>query len=354
MRRGIYQGWLGCRNLGDEAIFQACVRSLPRIRWAALPFDEIGRRRVSPAAVWNAWTRHTLSLGSASLAIFGGGTVINRTPAWLDQYRRLQRAARGPVPVFSPGVADPAFWSEVPGWRDTRGGWREAMSALPEIGVRGPRSKRLLEEAGVRNVIVAGDPALSFHGGLRSVPAPGRRAVAVNVGRTGGLMWGSEDRAINAMTDAVRRLSGAGFNIRFFPMWHGDGAVCREVARAAALPDAVVDPLILEADRFLAYLDQFDVVASVKLHAAVLAAAAGVPFVAVEYQPKVRDFTESVGWTRFSYRSDAIRGRDIERAVRVLYDDLPAFRQALDARVGELALTFRAYAGRLEEFLLES
>ena len=50
-------------------------------------------------------------------ALLGGGTLINRTPAWLDEYRRQLRAARRPVPVFSPGVAHPEYWALVDGKR---------------------------------------------------------------------------------------------------------------------------------------------------------------------------------------------------------------------------------------------
>jgi polysaccharide pyruvyl transferase WcaK-like protein len=79
-----------------------------------------------------------------------------------------------------------------------------------------------------------------------------------------------------------------------------------------------------------------------------------VPFVAVEYQPKVRDFADSLGWGRFAFRSDTFEGAQLERAVRDLYADLEAARAALGARVEELAQGFAAYAGRVQELLLAS
>ena len=108
--------------------------------------------------------------------------------------------------MFSPGVADPVFWSRFEDWRDTRAGWRAALEHLPEIGVRGPNSKRLLEEAGLRNVIVTGDPALALRRPA-AASTPGRRAVAINVGRANGLVWGSEERVLAALADAAARLS---------------------------------------------------------------------------------------------------------------------------------------------------
>jgi polysaccharide pyruvyl transferase WcaK-like protein len=351
MRRGIYQGWVGCRNLGDEAIFAACVRSLPRIGWTAMPFDEIGRGRTLHD-LRNGVRRRIASLIPGRLAMFGGGTVVNRTPEWLDQYRLLRRMTRRPVPLFAPGVADPDFWSSVGGWRDSRAEWRAETADLPVVGVRGPRSAELLEEAGFRTVVVVGDPALALHRGTRAEPATGRRTVGVNAGTARGLMWGSEPRLIAAIADGVRRLTDDGYRVRLFPMWHADEPACHAVARASGLPAGSVDPLILDADAFLGYLDNFDVVASMKLHGAVLAAAAGIPFVAIEYQPKVRDFARSLGWERFTFRSDQMEGHDLAGAVRQIHETLPAVRAEVDVRVGRLADAFRAHARQLEEYLL--
>lgn len=351
MRRGIYQGWTGWRNLGDEAMFASCRRALPAIAWSARPpFDAppaspVGRVR-------DAVHRGVGRLLGQRAALLGGGTLINRTPAWLDAYRQLRREARMPVPVFSPGVANPTFWSGKPGWRDTRAEWREALAELPEVGVRGPLSKRLLDEAGYRNVTVAGDPALIFHR-RRSRRPEARRSVGINAGRAGGEMWGDEDHLVAALAECARLLVSQGFDVRVFPVWDRDEQVCREVARAAGLGDDVVDPLVLDPDDFVDKLERFDVVVSVKLHAAVLAAAAAVPFVAVEYRPKVRDFTESLGWTSRTIRSCDVEGVGLARAVLDLYDEVPVARERLGARAEEMAQTFRAYAGRMEPLLLQ-
>lgn len=352
MTRGLYQGWIGWRNLGDEVMFEACRRCLPRIRWTAIPFGDVPPPRPVAARLRSAGARFAARLRPGSVAMLGGGTIVNRTPAWLEQYRRLARTVGRPVPVFAPGVADPAFWSGVAGWRDRRAEWRAALAPLPVIGVRGPRSKQLLDEAGCANVVVAGDPGLAFHRGATPVPDAPRRTVALNAGRAQGRVWGGEDRMLAALAGAARELSGAGYAVRVFAVWDRDVPVCHEVARAAGLPPDAVDPLLVEADAALRYLDAFDVVVSVKLHAAVLAAAAGVPFVAVEYQPKVRDFTESIGWGRRTLRSDAVAASDVARAVRATDDDLAAVREGLAARVSEVAEGLRAYARQVEALLL--
>lgn len=349
--RALYQGWLGYRNLGDEALLEACVRYLPRVRWQPLPFDAPPPRRIGAAALRNALTRRFAAI-QGWRAMLGGGTLINRTEHWLAQYQLLRRTSGRVVPVFSPGVADPAFWSGVPGWSDSRALWREALAELPEIGVRGPQSKRLLDEAGVRNVRVTGDPCVAFYDAAHRAQTPARRTIGVNAGTATGLMWGNEQRAGAVLAEAVKRLDRAGFDVRFFPVWQADEAACRGVARTSGLPDDRVDPLLLDPAAFIRYLDRFDVVVSFKLHAAVFAAVAVLPFVAIEYQPKVGDFTESIGWDALTFRSDQLDARTLEHAVRNLADDLSAHRDRLGSRVAELAQTFRAYAQRTEELLL--
>jgi hypothetical protein len=350
MIRGVYQGWTGWRNLGDEAMLESCRRALPHIAWTARPpFDTCPDGPV--ARVRAVWHRSLESVLGTGPAVLGGGTLINRIPGWLDEYRRLKRAARRPVPVLSPGVANPEYWSGKPGWRDTRSGWRDALADLPEVGVRGPLSKRLLDEAGVPNVSVTGDPALIFYRGPRPQPG-GRRRVALNAGRSNGEVWGTEDGLIAGLADGARRLAASGFDVRLFPVWDRDEPVCHEVACAAGLTPRAVDPLILDAEAFIDYLERFDVVVSVKLHAAVLAAAAGVPFVAVEYRPKVRDFAESIGWGSRTFRSSQMDGERLTRAVVSLYDDVAVARERLHARVAELSETFRAYGQRVEQWLL--
>jgi hypothetical protein len=68
-KRGVYQGWLGHRNLGDEAIFAACVRSLSRIHWTPMPFDEIGGPRFTRAAAQNACLRTVARLLHGGVAV---------------------------------------------------------------------------------------------------------------------------------------------------------------------------------------------------------------------------------------------------------------------------------------------
>jgi len=70
-----------------------------------------------------------------------------------------------------------------------------------------------------------------------------------------------------------------------------------------------------------------------RLHAAVLAAAVGTPFVALEYRPKVRDFAASVGFEEYTLRTDDLDG--LEERVRAAIADRKNLVAQLEPRVAE-------------------
>src|SRR5271169_1809225 len=53
-------------------------------------------------------------------------------------------------------------------------------------------------------------------------------------------------------------------------------------------------------------IENLDMIVAWKLYAGILAAAANVPFVSLEYEPKCRDLTASIGSEEFVMRADQI------------------------------------------------
>ena len=339
---GIYIGWLGQKNLGDDAMFQVCGEVVPGVAWTGI--DRILRRPTTWSHRVVCWRHRLAARVGRERGILGGGTILNRNDSWIGQYELVRARVGHAVPVFSPGVAHPEFWSRTDGWRPTLTRWRDLLGELPVVGVRGPRSKALLDEAGFPNVIVSGDPALALYSGPAPAPPPGRRSVAFNVGRSGGLMWGDEDAALREISAAAGLLARDGWDVRFVPVWDRDEAVCRAAAVDAELSPTSVLPLELDARLFVRSLHAFDVVVGVKLHASVLAAAAGVLFVPLEYRPKVRDFAESVDWGGEVVRTSDVRAADLAERVRRLHADGEACRRRLDTSVSRVAHDFRKYA----------
>lgn len=346
MPHGLYIGWLGEGNLGDEVMYEACLRLLPEVRWT--PVQRIvGKEAGGSPLLLRAAHAVDRALGR-EVGLLGGGTVINRNVGWLNAYRAIRARTRRPVPVFAPGVANPEFWAREAGWTDTRSGWREALRELPVVGVRGPHSVRLLEEAGVSGVRMVGDPALVLSGG--SGPRD-PSTVVLNAGRSGGLFWGDEDAAVAALGGLAGRLQRRGLRVLLLPVWGPDVAVCREVAAAGGVAPGDVLPVPTDAAGFFRSVAGASVLVSTKLHAAVLAACAHLPFVALEYRPKVRDFAAGLGLEERVVRTDRVDEADLERRVLDLLGDAEHHGADLAARVESLRGSLTEYAAELRTIL---
>jgi len=73
-----------------------------------------------------------------------------------------------------------------------------------------------------------------------------------------------------------------------------------------------------------------------KLHACAMAAVAGVPFVSLEYQPKVRDFAASVGMESFTISTAETDASVYVDQVRQLATEGIQARRKLNAAVEQL------------------
>ena len=95
------------------------------------------------------------------------------------------------VPTFGSGVINPEFWlTREDDWSDRRQEWVSVLGELPVVGVRGPISKMLLDDAGAHNIVVSGDPAVAFHepyvGKLTSQSGDRTLSIGINGARRNG------------------------------------------------------------------------------------------------------------------------------------------------------------------------
>jgi polysaccharide pyruvyl transferase WcaK-like protein len=273
----------------------------------------------------------------------GGGTFINGDPVVLSQYRSLRRRTDRPVPFFGTGVRSPEFWDLQKGWRDSRRDWVEVSAELPVVGVRGPLSKAILEDAGARNVVVSGDPAVLFHsplGRLSSTSRSERARVGINCGETK-LMWGAPDTLEEKMAEVTRALIREKVDVSLFAVCPSDRPCCERVGKAAGLDADRIAPVLCTNEAYSSYLENVDVVIALKLHAAVLAAAANIPFIMLEYRPKCLDFVQSVNWERFTVRTNALGTDHLMELTLGAIADREALREEL----------CRSMCARKEQFL---
>ena len=258
--------------------------------------------------------------------LLGGGTAIGRRN-WRLVLRAngLLLARSRPWYLVGAGVEDPAFqgrnsFSE----NGELARWKPVCGRFESVTVRGPRSVELLESVGIPARMV-GDPAL-LHEPETLVP-PQEKLLGINLG-FGDDLWGHDhSRVVDELAGLVKGLAGEDWRVRAIVVNPKDEPAARECLAKAGVTGEVVTTLT--TDQFFTAVGPCTVLVAERLHALVLAAAAGIPLVGLEYQPKCRDFLASVGAAERSVRTDLVTA-DI---LRSQVEDLAGQRAAESARL---------------------
>jgi Polysaccharide pyruvyl transferase len=295
-RRGVlaYVGWLGYGNTGDEALFDAF-----RLAFADRPLAHLSHERLLRLAVAGRLLR-----GRVAGVLLGGGTLIGHE-TFRNHTEWLLDAAPGSGGfAFGTGVLDPAFPDRAPGSAERElERWRPLLARLERVSVRGPRSLELLERLGVEARLV-GDPALLLSPPV-AVAARETPILGLNVGFARNTWGGDPARLLDSVAAVAGRWRAQGGRVELYPMWASDLPLIRAAADRIPGPVSIVDDFD-DVTALLARIARCHVFVGMKLHSVVLAAAAGVPGVMIEYHPKCRDFQASIGRERYSLRTDEL------------------------------------------------
>lgn len=317
-------GYYGFGNAGDDAILVAVVdavrRTLPATAITVITYPGGDLDAVRPAAGVEAVDGADLGGVDAALALAevlivgGGGLIQDYLPS--DDRARL-----------SPHQANLGFWTTLAvlararatrtmtwaigiGPLTTAAGRHEAalfLSLVDRVTVRDEESARLARELGARRITVAGDPAfllepapgdpVAAEAEVEDLPVSGSRRVAVVV-----RSWG-DDRWMDPLAAGLDRLvEELDADVIFVPFQQGGRGLANDAlasTRVAARMRhrsrrAVLGVPLTPAQKHAA-LAHSDLVVGMRLHAVVFAATAGVPVVALAYDPKVRLAMESLG-----------------------------------------------------------
>ncbi|HEX5695020.1 MAG TPA: polysaccharide pyruvyl transferase family protein, partial [Acidimicrobiia bacterium] len=276
-----YVGWVGKENLGDEAMIEA-TRQL--MSWGEV--EARGEAR--------------------DLLLLGGGTLINRNQylRWLVE-RDSPRIERG---VYGTGVASPDFW----GVTEDISEWLRWLGTCAYVGVRGPRSAQTLVDWGLKGEVeICGDPALALE---PQGSFEGSGPILVAPAWTNGELWGGSDQKVySELASAISTWEKTGRTVTLMSCHPTDDRPILMIKEMLGASRVEYHPGYADVAATLELIARSSVVVGERLHACVLAAAAGRPFVAIEYRPKVRDFSESVAMDDYVVRSDEVKaGRIVE------------------------------------------
>ena len=297
VRKVILSGYYGFNNAGDEAVLAALVQifrdNLADVEPVALSAEPAATEKRLGIRAVNRWDSRAVAqeLAGASLFCSGGGSLLQDVTSVRSVYyytSLIKKAQRYNVPtvVLAQGL----------GPLKTRLGRWLTVNALKKcrlLSWRDEASLKLAAELGLGalpNYQVC-DPVLLW----QPQPAeqkPGPKKIAVALRPWPGLN-------IAAAADLVRLLRAAGQKVMLLPFYYGDGAGEDEQLAAKinlALGDAAAE--VYHADTpeaVFSAIRESSLVIGMRLHALIMAAAANVPAVAVNYDPKVAAFAARAG-----------------------------------------------------------
>jgi polysaccharide pyruvyl transferase CsaB len=322
--RVVVSGYFGHGNTGDEALLAGMLATMrgvePALEAVVISGDppETQRThdveavaRMRPTAIWR-------TLRAADGLISGsGGLLQDRTSARPVAYYAgvmgLARLARRPYVIHAQGLGPIRR-------RPNRALAEMALRAAAHVSLRDAGSIALVRELGVRRAVeLVPDPAIVLR------PARGDGGQVVVAVRS----WADRLDHLLPIREAVRVLS-ADHRILALPMHE---PMDREPSAIVTdgIPGATVVPPEASLHERMALMGSASLVIGMRLHALVLAAAAGVPGVAISYDPKVDAFASRVGMPIPADLASVIEpARIVEAARRELDADLTDRQRIVD------------------------
>ncbi len=317
-RKCFYIGWTGHANLGDEALREAIFKLFA----SQLIFIE---KRGALVRLFEKlkWVRF-------DVLMLGGGTLIMRSQIILDMLLQWQIPKKV---IFGTGVANQVFWKDIPDLYGDFSKWKEFLEKVDYLGVRGPISKKLLEDMGLnRDFSITGDPVLYFTRPIRG-PKVKKKKLGVNIGTThhprfSDLLWGRNEKLfVEEFSKFLRVMLQDGWEIEFIPVYPKDlGVIDAAIDLSGGKGKISIFQDYHSVKQTLNRMEGYDVFVGQKLHSVVLAYCANTPAIMIEYRPKCRDFMASIGMEKFNLRTDQFCVDRVMPLFSEMYDDLEKYR----------------------------
>lgn len=284
--RVVVSGYYGFGNLGDEALLEGLLGALTGRGFepVVLSSDPAASRELHGVrAAHRLWGVVGALGGAAALVSGGGGLLQDRTSARSLGYYlgviRLARLLGRRVVVYGQSLGPLSSGGRVRVGR--------ALAGVP-LALRDELSVELARELGLSAVLV-GDPALLLGEGGRLAPrgpAPAGAPVVL-------VPRGGQDELNGVLVRLAVELEAAGVplaGMAFYPAEDG-GPLAELLGRVPSMR-------VWEgssAGEAVGFLRGARFVVSVRLHGLILAAAAGVGFAGLSYDPKVDGFGSEAG-----------------------------------------------------------
>jgi polysaccharide pyruvyl transferase CsaB len=372
--RYLISGYYGEGNAGDEAILAGMMQEIrrydPEAQFRVLSFSPRDTQVRHGVAAVSTSLRDPGTLTSAvrwaNLVISGGGSMLHEADFALYGRHFLLRAGKlRPIPYFLAVVGIARALGRPVMWYAQGLGPLHTRTARAAVGFMGSASQvvtwrdreaaELAADVGVQSTVqvVVPDPAYALEPCSR---AAAREVLAEwAVPMTGPLLavcprpWLNRAAYKRQLVRALARVaSDLGYFVAFLPFQQRtDGPLCRELAADPQLSGRSFDLHFVDDPSLLAgLLREAEVAVTMRLHAGILAAAAGTPAAAIAYDPKVSSFARQTGQDRYVVTADELETDAGGAKLEALLRDSLAHRARRSRELGRRVEPLRREAGR--------
>jgi len=307
LKRAItFVGWVGHCNIGDEALYLVNTKLFNQYRLVP-----------------------SLKEKCSNISLFGGGTLFPHYAQALHPNKYNY--------AIGVGVKNPTFWGPFDSYT------KEMVKRhrFRFLGVRGNISKKILRSLEIESQVV-GDPCLLLEPTL--YPKKNNRLIALNVGTSPDGIWGDSEFLLKQVIEFCKHLKMAGYQLVLIPFWKDDLSYIKQVSEAA---DVDIFQEWNDIQKVLDFIASCYVLVGQKLHSVVFSAAAYTPFICMEYRPKCLDFAESVGFEKYTIRTDQISSLKLIKLFFDLLDNWTDNRNLLMKKVDGYRKTLRQFAAQI-------
>ncbi len=279
----LLSGYYGFDNAGDEAILSALVTELKALGHEPTVLssdpDKTARAHgVKAVSRTNPIVLFRAIVGCEVMFSGGGGLLQDKTSSrTLTYYLGLIQLAltlRKRVVIFNQSIgplSDEGRKKVARALRQTRNIVRDRGSLV------------LLESLGLKAEL-GGDPALLLGGGIQLEREENLVVIAPRGGQSG---------ATHKLAEVAHSLEAEGKKVVLLAFQKDeDSSECKLIAASCKSAEIVA---VKDPTEALEHISKAALVIGVRLHAVILAAALGVPFIGIRYDPKVAGFCEDAG-----------------------------------------------------------
>lgn len=315
-KKVIYVGCTDMGNLGDEAILVALRRMLQNyfhiysISYAYPSDGEYFRKRF---------------FKTPEYIILGGGTLIRkkRGESYLRLMLKLHKLwPKSRIATLGTGVVDPLFAESI-GFALDKEAWKKLLNESDFISVRGTLSRSELSDWNLnKEVLIFHDPAIWFTR-TEIKPKQKKKRIGLNFANIGDRIHGKNKKSIESFArEYIQKLQEHNWEIYLYPTTKSDMDYMLNEIGLGTFSGLHKYYNYSDIKSSLDFLESMDIFIGQRLHSIIFSATVATPFIALEYEPKTRDFLENMECHTNSYRVDELDINKIYSRTEEIYETI--------------------------------